>query len=111
MEKTYLQQVGERLQKCRNHNFLSRKALSKQSGVSISTIVKMEHGNEAVGIEDAIKICKGLGYSTEYILTGNCGLSEFVKMNQQLLSSPDINYANLEKIATAFWETCPKYFK
>ena len=111
MEKTYLQQVGERLQKCRNHTFLSRKALAKQSGVSISTIVKMEHGNEAVSIEDATKICKTLGYSTEYILTGNCGFTEFIKMNQQLSNAPDIHTANLEKIATTFWETCPKYFK
>jgi len=107
MEKTYLQQVGERLYKCRTLNYYSREELAKRAGVHISSVVKMERGEEAVGIEDALKICNELNYSTEYILTGECGLKEFVGVSQRIFGLPDLQYENLEKVAKAFWSTCP----
>lgn len=58
MEKTYLQQVGERLIECRTRNFFSRNELAERAGVPISAVKTMERGEEAVGIEDAFKICK-----------------------------------------------------
>lgn len=111
MEKTYLHQVGERLQKCRTHNFFSRKELAERAGVSISSVKTMERGEEAVRIDDALKICKELGYSTDYILTGNCGLQEFIRMNQKILNLPDILSENLQKIAQAFWNNCLGLFR
>jgi len=74
MEKTYLQQVGERLAECRTRNFFSRQELAKRAGVPISSVKMMERGEQAVGIEDALKICNELDCSVEYILAGNCGL-------------------------------------
>ncbi|MBQ7288900.1 MAG: helix-turn-helix transcriptional regulator [Clostridia bacterium] len=111
MEKTYLQQVGERLQQCRTRNFFSRKELAERAGVPISSIKKMERGQEAVGIDDAIKICKELDSSAEYILTGACGLTELIRLNQKILNLPDIRSENLQKIAQAFWSTCPRLFR
>ncbi len=111
MEKTYLQQVGERLISCRTHNFFSRKELAERSGVPISSVKMMERGEEAVGIEDALKICKVLDCSIEYILTGNCGLTELIRLNQKILNLPDVCSENLHKIALAFWNTCPKLFR
>lgn len=84
MEKTYLQQVGERLAECRTRNFFSRKELAERAGVPISSVKMMERGEQAVGIEDALKICKQLDYSVEYILTGNCGMQELIRMNQKI---------------------------
>ena len=111
MEKTYLQQVGERVQKSRNNNFISRKELAIKADVTINDIRCIERGEIEIGIETAVKICKGLGYSTDYILTGDCGLDEFLKMNQKLCNLPSVNYKNLEKVATAFWQTCPRFFR
>ena len=96
---------------CRNHNFFSRKELAERAGVPISSVKMMERGEKAVGIEDALKICNVLGYSAEYILTGKCGLTEFIRLNQKIFNLPDIRLENLQKIAQAFWETSPKIFR
>ena len=111
MEKTYLQQVGERLTECRIRNFFSRKELAERAGVPISSVKIMERGEQAVGIEDALKICKQLDYNVEYILTGNCGMQELIRMNQKILNLPDISSDNLQKIAQAFWNNCPRLFR
>lgn len=111
MEKTYLQEVGERLLECRNRSFFSRQELAKKSGVSVHTIITMEKGEQAIGIDAAVKICNTLGYSIEYILTGNCGFLEFIRMNQKLLELPNVHPQNLQKIASAFWQTCPRYYR
>lgn len=111
MEKTYLQQVGERLKECRNRNFLSRKELAYLADVPISSVVMMEKGEKAIGIEDALKICKELDYSVEYILTGNCGVTELVRLNQRIMKAPEVKTENLQKVAQAFWNTCPKLFR
>ena len=111
MKKTYLQQVGERLTQCRNHNFFSRKELAERAGVPISSVIMMERGEQAIGIEDALKICKELNYSVEYVLTGNCGLPELIRINQKILELPNINSENLQKIAQAFWSTCPRLYR
>ena len=81
----YLKEVGDRVLKCRNKKFLSRNELSKMADVPISNIIKMEKGKEAIGFDDVVKICKSLGYSLEYILKGECGVSEIIKMNLKML--------------------------
>ena len=103
MEKTYLEQVGERLFKCRTRDFYSRRELAERAGVSVYSVRMMERGEAAVGIDDALKICKVLGCSTDYILTGKYGLQEMLQMNQKLLDSPDVSVENLQKIAQAFF--------
>ncbi len=111
MEKTHLQQIGERLFQCRTSNFFSRKELAERAGVPISSVKMMERGEGTVGIEDAIKICKELDYSVEYILTGNCGLQELIRLNHKMFNLPDASSENLQKIAQAFWNSCPKSFR
>lgn len=111
MEKTYLQQVGERLKECRNRNFLSRKELANLADVPIASVVMMEKGEKAIGIEDALKICKELDYSVEYILTGNCGVLELTRLNQKIMKLPEVKTDNLQKIAQAFWSTFPKLLR
>ncbi len=106
MEKTYLEQVGERLFQCRTRDFLSRRELAERAGVSIYSVKMIERGEKAVGIDEAMKICEVLGYSTDYILTGKCGLHEMVYMNQKVLDLPDVSSENLQKIAQAFWNSC-----
>ena len=108
MEKTYLQQVGDRLAQLRRHNFISRAELSRRTGVKTTVISNLENGNASIDIEDAVKICKELDCSIEYFLTGNCGIIELVRLNQKIASSPYIHTGNLEKIAKAFWQTCPQ---
>ena len=108
MEKTYLQQVGERLALCRRQNFISRAELAKRTGVKTVAISALENGNTSICIEDAVKICKELDCSLEYLLTGNCGIIELVRLNKKISSLPDMHSGNLEKIARAFWSTCPK---
>ena len=108
MEKTYLQEVGERLAMCRNHSFISRKELARRAEVSLHTVACMERGDGAVGICDAVKICRVLGQSTDYILTGNCGLSEWMQMNRTLFDLPEVPPEQLEKVARAFWNAYPK---
>ena len=102
MEKTYLQEVGERLLKCKNRNFISRKELAKRAGISVYDVARMERGEETADIEKATKICKVLGYSLDFVLTGSGGLSEIVKMNQAILNLPDIYSKNLQKITKHF---------
>lgn len=111
MEKTYLQEVGERVRVCRNRRFISKVELSKLTGVSVNTITKMEKGKEAIGFDEAVKICESLQCSTEYIFTGNCGILELVKMNLKILNMPSLYSENLQKVASAFWATCPRYYK
>lgn len=111
MEKTYLKEVGERLKKCRNRNFFSRRELAEIAQVPISSVIMMEQGEKAVGIEDAMKICKALDYSVEYILTGKCGLPELIRLNQKIIDAPNLYSENLQKIAQAFWSTCPKSYR
>ncbi len=110
MEKTYLQEVGERLHKCRDRNFISRNELANKTGVSVHSIIKMEKGKEAICIDEAVKICKYLGCSVEFMLTGNCGFLEVVRMHQKLMNFPEIYSENLQKVATAFWATVPKHY-
>ncbi len=110
-ENNYLKEVGKRLKECRNRSFISRRELAKCSKVSVHSIVKMENGEEALGIDDAVKICNYLGYSVEFMLTGECGFREFVRMNQKILQFPDIYSNNLQKVAIAFWANCPRYIK
>ena len=85
MEKTYLKEVGERLYECRTQNVFSRRELAEKAGVSVYTVRMMERGEMDVGIENAVKICKELDCSVEYILTGNCGLREMIVMNQKIM--------------------------
>ncbi len=110
-EKTYLQQVGERLAECRIQSCFSRKELAERAGVLIDSVKTMERGEAAINIEDAIKICKVLDYSVEYILTGNCGLRGMVRLNQKVLNLPDISLENMQTVAQAFWNTCPKVYR
>ena len=111
MEKTYLEQVGERLYQCRIKNLFSRKELAERAGVPLSSVKMMERGEKAVGIDDALKICSQLDYSIEYILTGNLGLHEFTRLNQKILNLPNIRDENLQKMAQAFWNNSPKLFR
>lgn len=108
MGKTFLQQVGERLALCRRQNFISRAELTKRTGVKTSTISNLENGTNTINIEDVVKICKELDCSIEYLLTGNCGLIELVRLNRKIANLPDIHSGNMEKVAKAFWSTCPK---
>ena len=108
-EKTYLEQVGDRFRQMRNRNYLSRKELAGRTKVHISEINKLENGKESIGIETAVKLCNELDCSVKYILTGNCGITELIRMNQKILNLPDINYDNLKKVVQAFWSTCPKH--
>ena len=109
MEKTYLEQVGERLALCRRHNFISRADLSKRTKVKVTAIRDLENGIASINIEDAVKLSNELDCSIEYLLTGKCGLTEFIKLNQKILNLPDVHSGNLEKVAYAFWNTCPKF--
>ncbi len=111
MEKTYLQQVGDRLFECRNHNLFSRKELAERADVPLSSIKMMERGEKAIGIDEAIKICNVLGCSTEYLLTGNYGTTEFSKLYHKIMNLPDMNSDNLQKIASAFWNCCPRLYR
>lgn len=103
MENAFLKQVGNRILTARIRRDLSRKRLADQADVQISAVIQMEKGTEAINIEDAVKICNALGFSAEYILTGNCGMAEFFRLQQHLLNLPDVNQ-NLHEIATIFWE-------
>ena len=107
MEKTYLQQVGKRLFECRSKNFFSRKELAEMADVPLSSVKMMERGEQAIGIDEATKICNVLGCSTEYMLTGSYGMMEFTRLCQKLMNLPDINSDNLQKIADALWSSCP----
>ena len=108
MQKTYLKEVGERVYDCRTRGFFSRKELAERAGVDISAVKMMERGEQEIGIEDAIKICKQLNCSIEYILTGNCGLEEVIKLNQKILNLSCLPLENLQNITNAFWNSCPK---
>lgn len=107
MEKTYLREVGERLAECRANNLYSRKELAERAGVPVAIVKMMECGEDAVGIDDALKICNELDCSIEYMLTGNCGFKEIAKLNQKILNLPNIRSENLEIIAKAFWDSRP----
>lgn len=95
---------------CRNQNLFSRRELAERAGVPLSSVKTMEKGETAIGIDEASKICKVLGCSTEYMLTGNCGLTEFAKLYQNIMNLPDINSDNLQKIASAFWASSPRMY-
>ena len=111
MESTYLKQVGERLAECRTLNFLSPKELAERAGVSLCSVKRMERGEEAVGIEDATKICNVLNASVEYILTGNCGIKELIRMNKKVLQLPESYSENLQKMIQSFWNYYPRTFR
>ena len=108
MEKTYLQQVGVRLAECRTQNFFSRKELAERAGVTVDTIKRMERGEKAVGIDEATKICNALNSSIDYILTGKCGLREWIRLNQKFLSLPNIDSENMQRMVEIFWNHCPR---
>ena len=75
MEKTYLKEAGERLKKCRNRNFFSRRELAEIEQVPISSVIMME------------------------------------QLNQKIIDAPNLYSENLQKIAHAFWSTCPKSYR
>lgn len=54
-----------------------------------------------------MKICRALNCSLEYMLTGEMGLAEFLRCNQVIADLPELDTANLRKIAQAFWDTLP----
>ena len=84
MEKTYLEQVGERLSYCRTSNLFSRRELAERAGVPVSSVKMMERGEKAIGIDEALKICNELNCSIGYILTGNLGLQEVLRLSQSI---------------------------
>ena len=111
MEKTYLQEVGERLFSLRSHGFMSRKELAKRTEIPVQTIAKMEQGKRAIDISDVTKICRALGCSTDYLLTGGCGFIEFLRLNQKIFGLPEISLTNMETVARAFWNTRPNTYR
>ncbi len=111
MDKTYLQEVGERIASCRSHGFFSRKELARRADVPVQSIAMMERGERGLSIEETVKICRVLGCSIDYILTGQCGLTEWLRMNQKILNLPAVSFDNMEKIASAFWHTCPQVYR
>ena len=100
--------MGERLYECRSRNLYSRRELAERAGVGVHTVKAMELGEQAVTLEDAVKICKELDCSMEYLFTDKCGLAELIKINQKALSLSDVPVENLQKIAQVFWNTRPK---
>ena len=111
MEKTYLQQVGERLYQLRSHGLYSRRELAERAGVSIYAVKSMELGKQVTSVEDVVKICKVLGCSMDYVFTGEYGLAEFAKTNQKLLNIDNLRVESLQKMTKAFWSTCPGLLK
>lgn len=107
MEKTYLKEVGERLCRARIRNELSKMNLAGLAHVSTEAVKNMERGDVPVGIEDAVKICRALNYSVEYMLTGEMGLAELIRCNQKFLELPELDPEKIRAVAQAFWETCP----
>ncbi len=107
MEKTYLKEVGERLCRARIRNELSKSNLADLAHVSPHAVKIMERGDTPVGIEDAVKICRALHCSIEYMLTGEIGLEEFIACNQRFMKLEPPDPEKLRAVAQIFWETCP----
>lgn len=107
MEKTYLEQVGSRIRLYRHRMDLSRKDLANLAGVRTSVVLQMENGDSSVTLEDVVKICKALNRSTDHILTGEMGISEWISLCRRLQYIPELDSDKLREVARAFWETCP----
>ena len=106
MEKTFLQQVGDRLHEGRIRRDFSRKTLAERAGVHISAVIRAERG-EDIPLESMVKLCKELEFSIEYVLTGECGFLELSRMLQRISNMPNLSTTSLHRVATAFWQTTP----
>ena len=108
MKESYLKQVGNRLLHCRSQKDLSRKDLAALAGIPTATVLKIEQGEEEVGIETIIKVCAALHCSTDYLLTGELGSLEWAALNRKIMSLPEQSDENMRKIFRALWESSPK---
>ena len=69
-ESVFLKEMGKRIMVCRKSLRLTQEALAESIDVSTQMISNLELGKKAIRPENLAKICKVLGVSADYILTG-----------------------------------------
>ena len=94
--KTFLEQIGERVYNKRKKQKLSQAELAEKIGVSVQMISNLECGKKAIRPENIVKICEALNISADYLLTGYTADNEMSDILEKLsnLSPSEIKIIN-----------------
>ena len=103
---SYKSEVGKRLKTLRKERQLTLANLAGQSGVSVSTISKIENGALSPTLDVILKLCDGLGVQISDLVTGsetassrsstpNSRFSPALKGEGALISTPNYDYLYL----------------
>ncbi len=89
MNEQMLKQIGKRIQNRRKQLGYTQEKLAEMMNVSIQMISNLERGNKSIRIDNLIRLCKILGVSTDYILTGQDSLQNPSSFSNRLAMLSD----------------------
>lgn len=94
--KTFLEQIGERVYNKRKKQKLSQAELAEKIGVSVQMISNLECGKKAIRPDNIVKVCEALNISTDYLLTGYTADNEMSEILEKLsnLSPSELKMIN-----------------
>ena len=81
MYSDFNKNVGKRINENRKLLRLSREKFSEMIDISPQFLAEIETGKKGMSTVTLLKICRGLGVSSDYILTGNPDCSEKVVLD------------------------------
>lgn len=102
----FLIEMGNRIAKLRKTQNLSQEVLAEKAGVSIQTISSAERGNKALRPSNLLNICKALGTSADYLLTGKTSSSEISALYTKLEKLPADQFHLVEEIVDKCIKLC-----
>lgn len=97
-----LQQIGTRIHDRRKQLRLTQDELAERAGIMPQTVSSSERGKTALRPENIIRICKALGVSTDYLLTGSVTGDDLQYLSEKLSSLTPVQYRHLEDIIDSY---------
>ncbi len=97
-----LVQIGKRIHDRRKQLRLTQDELAERAGVMPQTISSSERAKTALRPENIIRICRALGVSTDYLLTGSVTEDDLKHLSEKLSSLTPAQYRHLEDVIDSF---------
>lgn len=97
-DNTLLIEMGKRISDRRRELGLTQVQVAEQVGLSLQSISCIELGKKAVRPENLLNICRVLGTTSDYILTGEKTEKQLMGLQRKIAKLNDDDYQLIETI-------------
>lgn len=105
---TFLREMGQRIEKCRNALGLSQEELADRANITQQTISTAERGTRGLRPENLVLVSRALGVSADYLLTGEIVDKDYLFLSEKMHQLPASQIEEIQAIITHCIQLCTK---